>query len=101
MKAQSPQNVQVKDREKTFRTETWAMNNVATEIKKGGRWAARAVETGDMDVLSGYEKDWRGRFGDTLERASKRRRMLEREWERLESIIKSCWVVYKEYYGTP
>ena len=69
--------------------------------RKGGRWAARAVETGDMDVLSGYEKDWRDHYGDTLERASKRRRRLEREWGRLESVIKSCWVAYKEYYAAP
>ena len=69
--------------------------------RKGGRWAARAVETGDMDVLSGYEKDWRDHYGDTLERASKRRQRLEREWGRLESVIKSCWVAYKEYYAAP
>jgi digeranylgeranylglycerophospholipid reductase len=69
--------------------------------RKGGKWAARAVETGDIHTLSGYEKDWREHFGDTLERASIRRRTLEREWGRLESIIKSCWVAYKEYYAAP
>lgn len=67
--------------------------------RKGGKWAARAVETGDLDILSRYEKDWRDYFGDTLERASKRRQKLEHEWGRLEAIIKSCWVAYKGYYA--
>jgi len=63
-----------------------------------GKWAARAVEAGNMDVLSEYEKDWREFFGDTLERAFKRRQLLERDWERLEDIIKYCWIAYSEYY---
>ena len=67
--------------------------------RKGGKWAVRALERGDLGLLSEYEKDWRDHFGVTLERAAKRRRKLEREWGRLEEIIKTCWVVYKEYYA--
>jgi len=67
--------------------------------RKAGKWAFRALERGDFGLLSRYEEDWRDHFGASLERASKRRRKLEREWGRLEQVLKTCWIAYREYYA--
>lgn len=64
-----------------------------------GKWAALAVESGDLNLLSEYEREWRDLFGETLERAFKRRQLLEQEWDRLDEIIKYCWIAYREYYA--
>ncbi len=63
-----------------------------------GRWAARAVVQGDLTLLKEYETDWREDYGDRLEWACKRRRLLETNWERLEDILPRCWVAFREYY---
>lgn len=68
--------------------------------RMAGNWAARAVEEGDLGLLSEYEKEWRDLFGDTLKRAFTRRQLMEKEWDRLEEIIKYCWIAYREYYNT-
>ena len=67
--------------------------------KMAGKWAARALESNDPGVLSGYDREWRDLFGESQERASNRRRLLEREWDRLEEIIKHCWIAFREYYA--
>jgi flavin-dependent dehydrogenase len=66
--------------------------------RMAGKWAARAVESGDLSYLSGYESEWLELFGDTLERGFERRRLLESKWDRLEEIFKYCWVTFKEYH---
>jgi geranylgeranyl reductase family protein len=66
--------------------------------RMAGKWAARAVESGDLKNLSGYESEWLELFGDTLEQAFERRRLLEAKWDRLEEIFKHCWVTFKEYH---
>jgi geranylgeranyl reductase family protein len=66
--------------------------------RMAGKWAARAVESGDMGDLANYESEWLDLFGETLERGFSRRRLLERKWDRLEEIIKYCWVTFKEYH---
>ena len=63
-----------------------------------GKWAARAVEKGSLELLSEYEKEWQGFFGMTLERGHRRRQLLEKEWNRLDEIIKHCWIAFREYY---
>ena len=63
-----------------------------------GECAAKAVLAEDMGILSEYETQWRDLFGDVLSKASERRKLLEREWERLEEIIKYCWVAFREYH---
>ncbi|MBW1802439.1 MAG: NAD(P)/FAD-dependent oxidoreductase [Deltaproteobacteria bacterium] len=63
-----------------------------------GESAARAVEKGNMGLLSKYDIEWRDLFGQTLSRAVKRRQSMEREWSRLEEIIPDCWVAFKNYY---
>jgi digeranylgeranylglycerophospholipid reductase len=68
--------------------------------RMAGKWAARAVNAGDMKVLNGYETEWRDLLEDVLERAYSRRKTLEANWaDRLDEIIPQCWVAYKEYYG--
>ena len=66
--------------------------------RMAGNWAARAVEAGNPELLSEYEKEWRDLFGEAQERAFNRRQLLEQEWDRLEEIIKHCWIAYREYY---
>ncbi|MGC8490994.1 MAG: geranylgeranyl reductase family protein [Syntrophobacteraceae bacterium] len=64
-----------------------------------GKWAAHAVDRADWGKLAGYESEWREFFGETLEKASSRRRLLESKWDRLEEIVKYCWVTFKEYHS--
>ena len=66
--------------------------------RMAGKWAARAVKAGNMGLLSEYDKDWQGLYGDSLARAFERRQLLERDWDRLEEIIKYCWIAFREYY---
>lgn len=66
--------------------------------RMAGRWAASAVEHGDLGLLHGYEEEWRDLFGESHGRAFRRRQLLEREWERLDEVVKSCWVAFREYY---
>lgn len=66
--------------------------------RMAGRWAARAVEKGDIGLLTEYEKEWLELYGETQERAFNRRQLLEREWGRLDEIIKYCWIAFREYY---
>jgi flavin-dependent dehydrogenase len=68
--------------------------------KKAGKWAARAVVADDVSLIKGYDKDWRGHFGETLERAYERRLELERNWDHLDRVIRHCWVAFREYYGS-
>lgn len=67
--------------------------------RMAGKWAAHAVERADLGKLAGYETEWHELFGETLEKASSRRRLLERKWDWLEEIIKYCWVTFKEYHS--
>ena len=66
-----------------------------------GKWAARAIGKGDLDLLRRYEEEWRDLFGDTLERAYERRCLWERHWDRFDDITKRCWVAYRDYYAEP
>ena len=66
--------------------------------KMAGQWAARAVREKDLGWLQRYEEEWRDLFGETLDRASRRRRFMEANWARFEEIIKSSWIAYRDYY---
>lgn len=66
--------------------------------RMAGKWAARAVESGDLTKLAGYESEWLELFGDTLERGFERRRLLESKWDHLEEIFRHCWVTFREYH---
>lgn len=66
--------------------------------KMAGKWAAEAVKKGDANVLKGYEEEWMDLYGETQERAYKRRDLMENSWDNLDKIIKKCWVIFEEYY---
>jgi len=68
--------------------------------RMAGTWAAQALAAGDMRLLGGYEEEWRDLFGETLQRGFNRRRLLEQQWDRLNDIIRYCWVTFKEYHDT-
>ncbi len=77
---------------------------IFTAVKGGrmaGSWASRAVIENDLKLLNAYEKAWQEFFGTTLDRAFKRRQLLEKEWGRLDEIIRHCWVAFREYYADP
>lgn len=67
--------------------------------RMAGEIAAEAAGSGDLDLLKTYDLQWRDLFWDTLERAFRRRQLLEREWDRLDQVIKQCWVAFREYYA--
>ena len=63
-----------------------------------GRWAAEAVSSNDRFALFEYQKEWEDLFGETNNRASMRRRLMENQWHQLDAVIKKCWVCFREYY---
>jgi len=67
--------------------------------KMAGGYAARAILKGDRSILSGYEAEWRDLFEETQTRAFERRQLLEENWDRLQDIIRFCWVGFREYYA--
>jgi len=69
--------------------------------RMAGKWAARAVETGDLSLLGAYEEEWRELFGDAQARARRRRKSLEENWDRLETAVKASWIAFREYYADP
>ena len=70
--------------------------------RMAGKWAARAVEAGDMSLLGAYEEEWCDLFGDVQERAYSRRKSLEEGWDdRLETAVKTSWIAFREYYADP
>ncbi|MFH1491347.1 MAG: NAD(P)/FAD-dependent oxidoreductase, partial [Pseudomonadota bacterium] len=68
--------------------------------RMAGTWAARAVDSDDPGLLSGYDREWRDFIGESQEWAFRRRQRLERDWDRLEEIVKTCWVAFREYYAS-
>lgn len=70
--------------------------------RMAGRWAAEAPGRSDpARSCAEYEEEWADTFGESHERAWKRRQVLEREWSRLDQILRSCWVAFREYYAAP
>ena len=67
--------------------------------RMAGVCAATAIRERNLSLLSEYETEYRDLFGDMLNRGFERRKMLEGEWDRLEKIIKYCWITFGEYYA--
>lgn len=67
--------------------------------RMAGKWAARAVLQKNPDLLKEYDREWREAFGGMLDLGSRRRRELEAGWDRLEEILPSCWIAFKDYYA--
>ena len=66
--------------------------------RMAGKWAARSIREKNLDILKGYEKEWKDLFGESLHRATERRTLMEQEWEKFDEIIKRCWIAFREYY---
>ena len=66
--------------------------------RMAGSWAAEAVMNDDFGILVGYDDEWQDLFGHTLNRAYRKRRLMESEWDHFHRIIKSCWIGFREYY---
>lgn len=66
--------------------------------KLAGKYAAAAVAGNDMTLLRGYDREWQDLLGDTLARAYRRREQMEARWSQFDTIVKRCWVAYREYY---
>jgi digeranylgeranylglycerophospholipid reductase len=66
--------------------------------KMAGKWAARAILEKDMNLLHGYQEEWTSFFGPTQEKAWNRRTLLENNWERLDDMVKKCWVAFGQYH---
>ncbi len=63
-----------------------------------GETAADTVKTGDVSRLARFESKWRRRWGKELARGVHRRKLLETHWDDLDRHLRSCWVVFPEYY---
>lgn len=68
-----------------------------------GKSAAKAITEAlgknDLDLLHIYEKDWQNIYLEELNRAIKKRNLMERNWNNLNDLLKECWVSFPEYYG--
>ena len=67
--------------------------------RMAGKWAARAAAANDLALLNRYRCEYAELFGETMQRARERRCFMEANWDRLDEIFKSCWVVFKEFYA--
>lgn len=66
--------------------------------KLAGEYAARFSIDEDENCLPEYERAWQSRYGTSLMRAVTKRRLMEANWESLDSIIPHCWPAFREYY---
>jgi digeranylgeranylglycerophospholipid reductase len=68
--------------------------------KLAGKYAAAAVAGNDMTRLRVYDREWQDLLGGTLERGHRRRVQMEARWSEFDTIVKRCWVAYREYYAS-
>lgn len=66
-----------------------------------GEWAARAALENDVELLKGYDEEWRDMFENTQTRAHSRRQLMEAQWDDLDNILPRCWVAFRDYYAAP
>lgn len=67
--------------------------------KYAGESIVKALKNDDLKLLKIYEERWRNLYKDELERALEKRKLMEENWTKFESILKECWVSFPEYYG--
>jgi digeranylgeranylglycerophospholipid reductase len=63
-----------------------------------GETASTAVKENDLSILNEYETKWKNIFSDELQRAKKRRELLEENWDDLDTVFRKCWITFSEYY---
>ena len=66
--------------------------------KLAGEYAARFSIEEEDTCLPEYDLEWQSRYGNTLHRAIRKRRLMEANWDSLDSIIPHCWPAFREYY---
>ena len=66
--------------------------------KLAGKYAASAVAANDIAILKAYDCEWKSLFGESLAKAHHRREQMEAGWSAFDTIVKRCWVAYREYY---
>ncbi|MEO0184530.1 MAG: NAD(P)/FAD-dependent oxidoreductase [candidate division WOR-3 bacterium] len=68
-----------------------------------GKFAARSITKAlrkkDLIVLNTYEEEWKNLYLEELNRAIKKRDLMENNWNNIRNILKECWVSFPEYYG--
>lgn len=64
-----------------------------------GKYAAFAAAANDMTILKAYDRDWQDLLGESLARAYCRREQMEACWSSFDTLVKKCWVAYREYYA--
>lgn len=64
-----------------------------------GKWAAEAVEKGDVSLLHQYDDQWQDLFQTTLDHAHGRRQTMESCWQDFTGTVRSCWIGFREYYA--
>ena len=74
------------------------ISNAILAGRLAGKWAVEAVRRGDLSALQGYEGELREELGETLKHGDRRRRLLERDWDRLSEILPYCWIAFREYF---
>lgn len=67
--------------------------------RMAGKWAGRAINEDNMDVLRRYDDEWQDLMGDTLNRAYLRRQYMEQKWDDFSTTVQKCWVAYRDYYA--
>jgi len=60
--------------------------------------AVEAVKKGDVGVLRGYDEAIKAELGETLSRGTRRRQLLESQWDRLSEVLPRCWTGFRAYY---
>ena len=65
-----------------------------------GKVAAKAIKEQDLMILGEYEKRWKGLFGDALNKAFSKRKLLDNHWntEDLDHLIRKTWVAFDAYW---
>jgi len=63
-----------------------------------GKIAARSCRRDDLMAIVEYEGTWKKIYGEPLDRAVRKRRLMESNWDSLDSVIKHCWPAFPEYY---
>jgi digeranylgeranylglycerophospholipid reductase len=68
--------------------------------RMAGEHAVRALASGDPTVGGyGYEEEWRDMYAESHDRAWRRRLLLEDRWTEMDTLIRRCWVAFREYYA--
>ncbi len=75
------------------------IHNAVVCGEMAGNCAARAIDKNDISMLALYDEQWQDLFQNTLDRAHRRRQIMEADWRNFSRTVKSCWIAFREYYA--